>query len=211
VAGSGGNPLGVGPSCQPPGDPRNLQGGACGWVGTGYKPGDHLPGRPIRPPTKVKSPRPLKPYQTDRFFDNLTRIVGGLPRLHPCSILALQRLVREFTALQGILPSVGGRSVGPQGHVVPQGTGSVREPSPAAAAPLTPCQCPWLVAMRLSSRPVPPARLGRAKAPAVTCAPHRRSPWDRLDRQPRREEGTSTPPGKADVLPTQPTGPIWPG
>jgi len=143
----------------------------------------------------VKSPRPLKPYQTDRFFDNLTRIVGGLPRLHPCSILALQRLVREFTALQGILPSVGGRSVGPQGHVVPQGTGSVREPSPAAAAPLTPCQCPWLVAMRLSSRPVPPARLGRARAPAVTCAPHRRSPWD--------QRKLATPAGRGNVDPSR--------
>jgi len=114
----------------------------------------------------VKSPRPLKPYQTDRFFDNrITTIVGGLPRLHPCSILALQRLVREFTALQEVLPSVGGGSVGPQGHVVPQGTGPVREPSPAAAAPLTFRRCPRLAGMRLSSRPVPPAGGGQGENP----------------------------------------------
>ena len=41
---------------------------------------------------------------------------------------------------------------------------------------------PWrLVAMRLSSDPVPPVGWGRVRTPAVTCAPHRRSPWvDRL-------------------------------
>jgi len=144
----------------------------------------------------VKSPRPLKPYQTDRFFDNrITTIVGGLPRLHPCSILALQRLVREFTALQEVLPSVGGGSVGPQGHVVPQGTGPVREPSPAAAAPLTFRRCPRLAGMRLSSRPVPPAVVGRVRTPAVTCAPHRRSPWD--------QRKLATPAGRGNVDPSR--------